>query len=360
MNSWIRRRLGVAALVILVLVVAVPQASAHEASQKGTVTVMTRNLYLGTELGPIFSAPTLPGLFSAVEAGYADVQATSFPARAALVANEIAVVRPDLVGLQEVALFKIDVPPDGPATPATQVTFDYLALLLAELELRGLEYEPVAIHVGTDAEIPAGFPPTRDVRMTLRDVTLVRRDAGPTIHVEGAESGTYSARIAVPTAAGPVTAKRGWNAVDVKLRGRHFRFVNTHLEAFSGAVQTGQAAELAAGPAAVDRPVIIVGDLNSRSDGSTTPSYANLIAAGFADAWSGPGGLTCCHERPALREAVPSFYERIDYVLTRGPFETRDAWVVGDDEQANRSATGLWPSDHAGVVAALRLSGGPR
>ena len=94
MNGWIRRRLGIAALVILVLLVAVLQASAHGGHQKGTVTVMTRNLYLGTELGPIFSAPTLPGLLSAVGAGYANVQATDFPARATSIAAEIEAARP--------------------------------------------------------------------------------------------------------------------------------------------------------------------------------------------------------------------------------------------------------------------------
>lgn len=358
MTTFNLRRLGLAALMTLALLAIVPQATAHDGRPNGTVTVMTRNVYLGTEFGPIFASPNLPALFAAVGNGYANVEATNFRVRAELIANEIAAERPDLVGLQEVALFRTDVPPDGPATPATQVTYDYLELILDALEARGLEYEAAAIHVGTDAELPAGFPPTRDVRMTLRDVILVRREGGPYIHVERTQSGSYATRVVVPTVAGPMTAKRGWNAVDVKLRGRHFRFVNTHLEAFSGQVQVAQAAELVAELAATDKPVILVGDLNSRPDGSTTPTYRNLIGAGFDDAWTAanPGdvGLTCCHERPGLRNAEPSFYERIDYVLTRGAFEARAADVVGD-EQENRSADGLWPADHAGVVATLWL-----
>lgn len=357
MTRLTMRRLGVAALAALALLVVVPQAAA-DGGHPSTVTVMTRNVYLGTELGPIFAAPTLPALFGAVGMGYANVQWTDFRTRAGLIANEIALARPDLVGLQEVALFRTDVPADGPATPATEVTYDYLQLLLDALEARGAHYEAVAVHVGTDAELPSGLPPTRDVRMTLRDVVLVRRGHGPYVHVGHAQSGTYSTRVTVPTVAGPVDAARGWNAVDVKLRGRELRFVNTHLEAFSGPVQVAQAAELAAGPIVTDRPVILVGDLNSRPDGSTTPSYANLAAAGFSDAWTaanpGLAGLTCCHERPSLRNAVPNFYERIDYVLTRGPFTARWAAVVGD-ESFNRGTDGLWPADHAGVVASLRL-----
>lgn len=203
MTTYTLRRVGIAALMTLALLLAiVPQATAHDGAPEGTVTVMTRNVYLGTELGPLFSAPSLPGLFTAVGDGYANVEATNFRARAELIANEIHAERPDLVGLQEVALFRTDFPPDGPATPAGEVTYDYLQLILDALDDRGLEYEAAAIHVGTDAELPAGFPPTRDVRMTLRDVILVRRDGGPRIHVEATHSGSYATRVIMPTAGG--------------------------------------------------------------------------------------------------------------------------------------------------------------
>jgi hypothetical protein len=41
------------------------------------VTVMTRNLYLGTPLQPIFIAPSLPALFGAVAAGRSTSASTS-------------------------------------------------------------------------------------------------------------------------------------------------------------------------------------------------------------------------------------------------------------------------------------------
>jgi len=45
---------------------------------------------------------------------------------------------------------------------------------------------------------------------------------------------------------------------------------------------------------------------------------------------------------------------RIDLVQFRGPFTVEDVQVVGASP-ADRVPLGLWPSDHAGVVATLTL-----
>ena len=42
---------------------------------------------------------------------------------------------------------------------------------------------------------------------------------------------------------------------------------------------------------------------------------------------------------------------RIDLILTRGPIAATEAFLVGHAASDLRS--GLWPSDHAGVVATL-------
>jgi len=49
--------------------------------------------------------------------------------------------------------------------------------------------------------------------------------------------------------------------------------------------------------------------------------------------------------------------ERDDLVLTRGPFSDGKASIVGN-HPADRLPSGLWPSDHAGVVAILELEYG--
>ena len=88
----------------------------------------------------------------------------------------------------------------------------------------------------------------------------------------------------------------------------------------------------------------------------STDTYETLIAARFKDAWrrANPGqpGLTCC-QNETLSNATSELETRIDLILTRGPIQARRAVVVGArpiSETAPR-----WASDHAGVVAKLRL-----
>jgi endonuclease/exonuclease/phosphatase family metal-dependent hydrolase len=314
---------------------------------------MTRNLYLGTDLKPIFAAPSQLALFAAVGAGWAQVQANDFPGRAGALADEIAAAKPDLVGLQEAALFRTDVPADGPATPAETVALDFLDLLVGALADRGLHYEVVSVFTGTDAELPAGVPPARDVRLTDRVAVLARTDEKTAdLKLSNARTGTYAAELAVPTVAGPIAIPRGWVSVDVKIRGAEFRFVTTHLEAFSPPARNAQAAELLGSPTATDLPVVLVGDMNS-GPGADLGAYGILVGGGFQDAWNGGDGLTCCHAAD-LANPSPTLTKRIDLVLSKGGFETVSADVVGESS-SDRTSNGLWPSDHAGVVTTLRI-----
>lgn len=107
-------------------------------------------------------------------------------------------------------------------------------------------------------------------------------------------------------------------------------------------------------------PVVFVGDFNVRADAPADPTYAvyqQFIAAGFVDAWalkrpSDPGFTI--GQNPDLLNPVSLLSQRIDLVLFRGAFQVADIAVVGDEEN-DRTPSGLWPSDHAGVVAALRI-----
>jgi hypothetical protein len=45
-----------------------------------------------------------------------------------------------------------------------------------------------------------------------------------------------------------------------------------------------------------------------------------------------------------------------DLVMFQGNFEVKDIEIVGNS-QKDRTISGLWPSDHAGIVASLNLNG---
>jgi endonuclease/exonuclease/phosphatase family metal-dependent hydrolase len=342
----------VKALAAVAALAALFGVAATAAKRPLTVTVMTRNLYLGANLDPIVQAKSAPEAFAAVEKGWQQAQANDFPTRARAIAREIAKVKPDLVGFQELTLYRTQTPADFTVTPATHVVLDYARELRRALVARKLKYHFVAIAPWTDAELPSGNPPTMDIRLTVRDGLLVRN--AKNLKVLSAHKVQYATT--TPLFGGLVTAKRGFIDADVSLNGRRFRVATTHLESFSNASQVAQGQELGQALSRGTVPTILLGDLNSRADGSGTPTHANLLALGFADAWTeahpNDAGLSCCHGDD-LHELGGPFYSRIDYVLLKNGFRAVAAGIVGD-KPADR-INGLWPSDHAGVWARLRL-----
>lgn len=360
------------------------------------VTVMTRNVYLGGDITrPLVAATAPPAAALAVLADAnhelrAIVDRTDFPARSKLLAKEIAATDPDLVGLQEVALWRsgpLELPPSPTdlgnlgVSNAEQVDLDFLQLLRRELARLGEPYLAVSVQEESDVEGPAfpGGDPTaptaRDVRLTMRDVVLKR--ATSAVRVEATGSSQYDTRL--PFGIGPVQYSfiRGYTWADVRLGPTRFRFVNTHLESQYSIVAYGQAQELlaeAVAPAAEKgRSVIVVCDCNSDpldSSQKTLPGGAldlphdapyRLLRGALDDAWlrtgtSDPGFTSGLNE--TLDEPPPaSFTHRIDLVLTRGAGGTvmpADSPVLVGTDPANRSAAGLWPSDHAGVVVRLQ------
>jgi endonuclease/exonuclease/phosphatase family metal-dependent hydrolase len=340
---------------------------AAAAGKPRPVPVETRNLYLGADLAPAILAQNPLELVLAASAIWQQVVATDFPARAQTLAAEIDDASPLLVGLQEVALWRTGAP-DGPpvlgGTPATNVVYDFLALLLDALAERGLTYDAVVVQQEADLEAPTllGF----DIRLTQRDVILAKAVGRGELTLANPQSANYTTNLVLPIAGGlaTVTSIRGWTSIDATAKRREFRFVSTHLEAFSNFYRSAQALELLGGPlATTNLPVVLAGDLNSAPDdpvfdeGSpldNTNPYDILTSSGFVDTWAElhpqDPGFTCCNEADLLNP-VPTLFQRIDYVLQRGGTAYRSK-IIGTDP-ANRTPEGLWPSDHAGVTAAL-------
>jgi hypothetical protein len=320
------------------------------------VTVMSRNLYLGASLGPIL-APPGGDVLAGVRAVWGQVLATDFPQRAEALADEIAADQPLLVGLQEVTAYRRGAPLD-PA-PAEEVIIDFLDVLLDELADRGTPYRAIASIDNFDGELPfiTAFPPTLpdsfDLRLTDRDVIIVRDDVPASqLQVVRTDAGNFEAALAAEIGGQQVPIVRGWVSADVRHRGKVFRFVNTHPEAFDDEVNGAQIAELVAGPLSTSLPVVLVGDLNATPGSSM---MAPVFAAGFQDtALTAPGGdagPTCCFNATVTGGTLTS---RIDYVLYRGAFEATAQKRVGH-LVTDRTMGGLYPSDHAGVVAELLL-----
>ena len=63
-------------------------------------------------------------------------------------------------------------------------------------------------------------------------------------------------------------------------------------------------------------------------------------------------GCTCCQD-PDLRNPMSKLSLRIDLVIVPPHTEIEEVELFGADPAAHTS--GLWPSDHAGVVAILKL-----
>ena len=334
------------------------------------ITVMTRNIYLGADLGPVLTAPPAQVPF-AVAQTFAKIQATNFPERAGRLADEIVATRADLVGLQEVELYRRQSPGDaigGGTTPATEVVIDFLQLLRDSLAARGLAYVPAATNLNFDGEAPAfaGIGPSGpmfdDIRITDYNVILARADV-PTANPQSAN---YALNLEVSIGGVPLTILRGWASVDATVAGVTFRFVDTHLETqVAPPIQEAQASELIGMLASESRPVLLVGDFNSAANMFQTRSYGLFTDAGYIDAWAqkhpGDPGLSCC-QAPDLLNAQPTLDQRLDIVFWRDAFSAATGRIVGGvhvdivgEAPADRTASGLWPSDHAGVAATLTL-----
>jgi endonuclease/exonuclease/phosphatase family metal-dependent hydrolase len=346
---------------LLAIVIATAGLALHAAPARAEagakVTVITRNLYLGGDLTPSIVAPTLPAFLAANAALLAHVDLVDFPQRAKLIAAEIAEREPDLVGLQEAALWRTG-PMFDPAA-ATQVRYDYLALVLAELDRLGEHYDVAVSQDEADLEAPAGAPFMLDVRLTMRDAILVRH--GQRVKITATASGHYATNLVFPLAAtgGSATSTRGWTEVDAVHGTRPFRFVNTHLEAYSALVRLAQARELLAGPLAVPGDVVLVGDLNSGPDlpvPDNRLAYLALVGGGMVDSWPilhpGDPGYTA-GLGDDLTQPAWDVENRIDMVMFRGAVVPVSSGLFGTERQ---TPDGRWASDHLGHVATLALS----
>jgi hypothetical protein len=358
------KRNATRATLVIVSVAAIWAAIATPAVAQffpGAGIVMTYNVNEGTDFDQVVGAQTLPQFLVGVGQILTQVQGTNPPERMQAVARQILEAQPELLSIQEVDQWYTGIlDPMTGKCGTMNLQYDMLQELLNDLAAQGGHYE-VAVQVTQYAfpPTPGLIPPTDYICVSLNDynVILARTDLPHWVfRWSNPQSGQFMNQVVLPTPVGPFPLPRVWASVDAEFFGHCFLFINTHLESFDPNIRALQARELRAGPANTSLPLIIAMDSNAQAFPlPQDPTYVDFISAGYNDVWSKifpkRAGLTCCQSE-ADNNPVSQLYQRIDLVLTHGRVTPWAVALIGTNP-ASRLPDGLWPSDHAAVVAGV-------
>jgi len=326
----------------------------------GVVKVMTRNVYVGTDVDLILEAENLENIPFYVNLAYNMMIATDFTERANALADEIAKTLPHVIGLQEMSNTYTQIPSDflaGNPVKASDPLYNFEEILMDAIDAKGLNYTVAAVIENADVEVPmlTGLdnnqnPVLEDVRLVDHDMILVRND----VTYSNPVSVHYDSMLVVAPEMG-IVVPRGYVKVNVEIGPASFVFANTHLESASvDELRLDQATQLVRDLSAENLSVILAGDFNSRAGSGTTYNY--VTSHGFTDTWLSntltynTNGYTFGHQSDLMNEN-PDFFERIDFIFVKSTLQLGygEGFVLGD-EIRDKTPSGLWPSDHGGVV----------
>jgi len=384
----VRRTLGtaLAAGSLLLLAGALP---APAAAADSDLVVMTRNLYLGADVSSALEL--LPDLPAAAQDMWTQVAATDFTARVPVLAQEAALARPAVIGIQEATTWECRPSAFGSTTVVYDFTQQFLdataaagtPYVLAQADGRtalNQGYSIPAIPRLTRVVDPATFQPLfgtdeADCGFTIADALAVRADLASAVLDVGTVEYENAAAI-VPVL---MEIQRGYAWADIRIGTTPVRFVTTHLESYwkAGAVPASaeQARQLVRDLADLTMPVVVMGDFNADPRDPRTPgdnpggqpeatgdcpaqsgtdgtcnAYWTMVGAGFLDAGPDPTdpanlswGASALLAGPDLErlpaaEAMGNDFgmtDRLDYVFTRNGITPRTAQLVGN----------AWPAD---------------
>ena len=397
-----KRTRGAVALVLILIVTLLLASTPAGARGPHSIKVMSRNEYIGADLSILAGVTTPEEFLAAAHAILTQVAANNFPRRALGLAREVLLTRPDVIGLQEVWDLSVDGQHPGPPF------VDHLQTTLNALAALGLHYVVAAVVEHQEVMVPIdlfGDTNPEIVRVLDRDVILVKAGIPFTKLVGTVGQGglcgvpipnplpplppplnslpatfvsqvsqdgcTYSAVVALPSPFGSdLVLKRGFVGIDLRVDGKNYRVVNTHLEVEEPTpiFQSLQALEVAGTLAATTptgRTLILVGDFNSSPEDVGLPAlglpsaYQVLAAAGLDDVWernllafTDPDGFTCC-QNADLANPTSLLSERIDLMWVGGGASFQALAIVTGRVPLLFSPAPHWASDHGGLFGTL-------
>lgn len=386
-----------AIFLILSFVLPINQAKANPS----TITVMTRNLYLGADVG--VAMDLIPNLSAAAQFMWNQVKQTDFTKRAPKLAAEVIAAKADVVGIQEATIWFCK---KNIWSPRTEV-FNFTEQFLAATKTQGSEYVlasfagKTALNTGysiaaipfvTMVNDPETFQPLfgqdkAACGFEIADALVIRAElANKVLAVGNTEyETTYSV---VPTV---MTVYRGYSWADIQIGNTPVRFVTTHLESLwdDNKIPNAalQAQQLITDLKSTSNPVVIMGDFNSdprdpriKDDpnaggqpraSKTCPAgtskcnaYLLMTEAEYVDA--GPDSLdpkNFTWGMNALLTGADSerlnygkqlgnlvgYSDRLDYVFVKNGIQVISSGLIGASPSNNLN------TDHAGVFATLQI-----
>lgn len=352
-----------------------------------TLRVMSFNTYVGGSINAVveklfiyLSDPTNQNLANyLVAAGttYQMFQNNVPDERMKGFVQKVKQYNPDVIGLQELVMIRntypyvLTNPADALIPKSENIVQDQLSLILGYMQSMGLHYEIAYVQWLTEAETPAldvnDFSTTFSYRGNFRNAVLVRSDRED-LKVQKLEGLIYDSNSqGLPG----TVAISGAIIADLEVSGVPVRVINTHLERADTCIRRAQAEELLKKEILkkrkVKRNVILMGDLNTTqlenaplecNDQTTYEIFTSKKLIDILPVLSpGEQVFTYGHGIFLGGSDTDELDERIDHVLYSGRNLSPVDIDYFNDEEADRTPSGFWLSDHVGVVGTFQVSG---
>jgi hypothetical protein len=311
--------------------------------------VVTYNVDAGSHLAPLLAASAPQDLPAAMSQVWAEVQASNVPERAAVLAGEILGAHPDVVGIQDAGVWTLNGVPQ----------YDFAQLLQQDLAGLGRRF----ILAARTAVTVVQLPDAADDQVGYVDQTIVLvnpRVRGRGFRLAHPAGGIFNAHREAQ-AGGPqgmvLPLVGTWASVLLVNPGHSehtIRFVTAHLDSADATVNAAQVSELLAGPANTWLPVVLAGDFGAPP--GSPGADAAMLQAGFNDIWHVKYG-----DQPGFTSAQPDLHDpnrdlqaRADQVFFQAGQDMNAVSVsLLGTGLTDRTPSGLWPSDHAGLHARM-------